>query len=149
VTYDPIHDELFSAQRGRGTQRNGQPVRVSGRTDPGQAAIGSAYSFKASLESYLVQIEKVMRGGSDLRRLGSSALLLCHVADGRLDGASMLLCHAWDVIGGLLLVEEAGGLASDFLADAGLTVPGPAFACTPALRATLEDVSGLKAATRD
>jgi len=147
VTYDPVHDELFAAQRGQGTRRNGQLVRVSGCTDPGQASIGSAYSFKASLESYLVQVEKVMRAGSDLRRLGSSALLLCHTADGRLDGAAMLLCHAWDVVGGLLLVEEAGGVASDFLADAGLTVPGPAFAATPALRATLEDVSGLKAAS--
>jgi myo-inositol-1(or 4)-monophosphatase len=146
VTYDPVHDELFTARRGQGTQRNGQPVQVSGRTDPGQSAIGSAYSFKASLESYLVQVERIMRGGSDLRRLGSSALLLCHTADGRIDGAAMLLCYAWDVIGGLLLVQEAGGAASDFLADAGLTVPGPAFACTPALLPTLENVSGLKAA---
>lgn len=148
VTYDPVHDELFTARRGQGTQRNGQPVQVSGRTDPGQSAIGSAYSFKASLEGYLVQVERIMRGGSDLRRLGSSALLLCHTADGRIDGAAILLCYAWDVIGGLLLVQEAGGVASDFLADAGLTVPGPAFACTPALLATLEDVSGLKAAAQ-
>lgn len=50
---------------------------------------------------------------------------------------------------GLLLVEEAGGVASNFLADAGLTVPGPAFAGTPALQTALEDITGLKAAVRD
>jgi len=149
ATYDPIHDELFTARRGHGTRRNGHPVRVSGRTDTGQSAIGSAYSFKASLESYLIQIDKIMRGGSDLRRLGSTALLCCHTADGRLDGAAIILCYAWDVIGGLLLVEEAGGVTSDFLADAGLTVPGPAFAGTPALGAALEDIVGVRAARRD
>ena len=88
----------------------------------------------------------MLRAGLDHRRLGSSALMLCHTADGRLDGVAMIYCHAWDVIGGLLLVEEAGGIASNFLADAGLTVPGPAFAGTPALRPTLESLTGLKAA---
>jgi myo-inositol-1(or 4)-monophosphatase len=147
VTYDPMHDELFAARRGQGATRNGQPIRVSGRTDPGKSALGTAYSFKASMEAYLGLMESLMRAGLDHRRLGSSALMLCHVADGRLDGVTMVYCHAWDVIGGLLLVEEAGGVASDFLADAGLTVPGPAFAGTAALRDTLERLTGLKGAT--
>jgi myo-inositol-1(or 4)-monophosphatase len=146
VTYDPVHDELFAARRGQGASRNGRAIRVSERTDPGRSAIGTAYTFKASMEAYLRLMDDVLRAGLDHRRLGSSALMLCHTADGRLDGLAMIYCHAWDVIGGLLLVEEAGGIASDFLVDAGLTVPGPAFAGTPALRPTLEGLTGLKSA---
>jgi myo-inositol-1(or 4)-monophosphatase len=146
VTYDPVHDELFAAGRGHGATRNGHPIRVSGRTDAGKSAIGTAYAFKASMEAYLGLVDGLMRAGLDHRRLGSSALMLCHTADGRLDGVAMIYCQAWDVIGGLLLVEEAGGVASDFLSDAGLTVPGATFAGTPALRATLERLTGLKTA---
>jgi myo-inositol-1(or 4)-monophosphatase len=146
VTYDPVHDELFAARRGQGANRNGRKIRVSGRTDLSRCAIGTAYTFKASTEGYLGVIERMLRTGLDHRRLGSSALMLCHAADGRLDGVAMIYCHAWDVVGGLLLVEEAGGVASDFLADAGLTVPGPAFAGTPVLRPTLESLTNLKAA---
>ncbi|MEM7023691.1 MAG: inositol monophosphatase [Pseudomonadota bacterium] len=149
VTFDPVHDELFTARRGRGTHRNGKPVRVSARTDPGRSAIATAFSFKASVEGFVAQVEEIMRGGSDLRRLGSSALMLCHTADGRFDGAAVILANAWDVIGGLLLVQEAGGVANDFLSDAGMTVPGPAFACTPALQPILEKVTGVKGAGRD
>jgi myo-inositol-1(or 4)-monophosphatase len=146
VTFDPVHDELFVARRGQGASRNGRKIVVSGRTDPGRCAIGTAFTFRASTEGYLRLIDEVLRAGLDHRRLGSSALMLCHAADGRLDGVAMIYCHAWDVIGGLLLVEEAGGSASDFLTDAGLTVPGPAFAGTPALRPVLETLTGLKPA---
>jgi myo-inositol-1(or 4)-monophosphatase len=146
VTYDPVHEELFAARRGQGARRDGRAIRVSGRTDPGRSALGTAYTFKASMEGYLSLMEGLTRAGLDHRRLGSSALMLCHTADGRLDGCAMIYCSAWDVIGGLLLVEEAGGIASDFLSDAGLTVPGGAFAGTPALRPILESLTGLKAA---
>jgi myo-inositol-1(or 4)-monophosphatase len=146
VTYDPVHDELFAARRGHGASRNGRSIQVSDRVDPGRSAIGTAYTFKASMEAYLTLLEGMLRAGLDHRRLGSSALMLCHTADGRLDGCAMIYCSAWDVVGGLLLVEEAGGVTSDFLADAGLTVPGAAFAGTPALRPTLESLTGLKAA---
>jgi myo-inositol-1(or 4)-monophosphatase len=146
VTYDPVHDELFAARRGQGARRNGRAIRVSERTDPGRSALGTAYTFKASMEAYLSLMDGLMRAGLDHRRLGSSALMLCHTADGRLDGTAMIYCSAWDVVGGLLLVEEAGGIASDFLSDAGLTVPGAAFAGTPALRPTLERLTGLKTA---
>jgi myo-inositol-1(or 4)-monophosphatase len=146
VTYDPIHEELFAARRGQGASRNGRAIRVSERTDPGRSALGTAYTFRASMEGYLSLMDGLMRAGLDHRRLGSSALMLCHTADGRLDGTAMIYCNAWDVIGGLLLVEEAGGIASNFLSDAGLTVPGPAFAGTSALCPMLESLTGLKAA---
>jgi myo-inositol-1(or 4)-monophosphatase len=137
VTHDPVHDELFWARRGGGAYRNQTPVRVSGRTDPQQAVVGSTFTFKMKIETYIAMIKGILRAGSDHRRMGSTALMMCHVADGRLDGCVTAYCNSWDVIGGLLLVEEAGGVASDFIADNGLMAAGSALACTPGLHETL------------
>ena len=140
VTYDPVHDELFWARRGGGAYRNQTPIRVSGCTDPQQAVVGSTFTFKMRKDIYLALIENILNAGSDHRRMGSTALMMCHVADGRLDGCLTGYCNSWDVIGGLLLVEEAGGVASDFIADNGLLEAGSALACTPGLQATLEQI---------
>ena len=92
------------------------------------------------IERYVALVEGILRAGSDHRRMGSTALMMCHVADGRLDGCVTGYCNSWDVIGGLFLVQEAGGVASDFIADNGLLEPGSALGCTPGLRDVLEQV---------
>jgi myo-inositol-1(or 4)-monophosphatase len=140
VTYDPVHDELFWARRGGGAHRDHAPIRVSGATDPQRAIIGSTFTFKMGIERYLGILEEILRVGADHRRMGSTALMMCHVADGRLDGCATGYCNSWDVIGGLLLVEEAGGVASDFIAENGLMAAGSALAGTPGLQATLERI---------
>jgi myo-inositol-1(or 4)-monophosphatase len=145
VTYDPNHDELFAAARGRGTTRNGSKVRVSGCSDMRRAIIGSTFTFKMNIQDYTNLIRGILDAGADHRRLGSTALMMCHVADGRLDGCATLYCSSWDIIGGLLLVQEAGGVASDFLDGAALADPNRAFACTPALADTIAKLSGLRA----
>jgi myo-inositol-1(or 4)-monophosphatase len=145
VTYDPVHDDLFWARRGGGAHRNQTSIRVSGCRDPKQAVIGSTFTFKMKIGTYSSLIEEILHAGADHRRMGSTALMMCHVADGRLDGCVTGYCNSWDVIGGLLLVEEAGGAASDFLDGATLTEPNRAFGCAPGLRATVEALTGLKA----
>jgi myo-inositol-1(or 4)-monophosphatase len=140
VTYDPVHDQLFWARRGGGAHRDQAPIQVSGCADSRRAIVGSTFTFKMDIDRYLAIVEGILRAGSDHRRMGSTALMMCHVADGRLDGCVTGYCNSWDVIGGLLLVEEAGGVASDFITDNGLLEPGSALACTPGLRATLEQV---------
>jgi myo-inositol-1(or 4)-monophosphatase len=145
LTYDPVHDELFAARRGGGAFRNGEPIRVSGTTDPGQAVIGHTFSFKTEVAPYVRTLANLLEAGVDHRRLGSTALMLCHVADGRLDGVVTLRASSWDVIAGLILVREAGGVTREFLDHAGLTEPGSAYACTPALAAVIEEASGLRA----
>ncbi|MGH6899960.1 MAG: inositol monophosphatase family protein [Geminicoccaceae bacterium] len=140
VTYDPVHDDLFWARRGGGAHRNQAPIRVSGATDPRRAVVGSTFTFKMKIESYIALIEGILLAGADHRRMGSTALMMCHVADGRLDGCVTGYCNAWDVIGGLLLVEEAGGVASHFIADNGLMAAGSALACTPGLQETLAQI---------
>jgi myo-inositol-1(or 4)-monophosphatase len=140
VTYDPVHDELFWARRGGGAHRDQTPTRVSGATDPQRVVVGSTFTFKMDIHRYLIIVEGILRAGSDHRRMGSTALMMCHVADGRLDGCVTGYCNSWDVIGGLLLVQEAGGVASDFIAENGLLEAGSALACTPGLQTTLEQV---------
>lgn len=143
VTYDPVHDDLFVARRGHGAFRNGERVRVSGRTDPGEACFGHTFSFKTDATAYARTLAALLEAGVDHRRLGSTALMLCHVADGRLDGCVTLHCSSWDVLGGLLLVREAGGATRDFLAVAGLFEPAAVYACTPALAPVIEQASGI------
>ena len=145
LTYDPVHDELFWARRGAGAWRNERRIRVSERTDPQQAVLGSTYTFKMAIADYVSLVEGILRAGADHRRMGSTALMMCHVADGRLDGCLTMYCNSWDVIGGLLLVQEAGGAASDFQDGATLTEPNRAFGCAPGLLATVEALTGLKA----
>jgi myo-inositol-1(or 4)-monophosphatase len=140
VTYDPVHDELFWARRGGSAYRDQAPSRVSGTTDPRQAIIGSTFTFKMGIERYVTILEAILRAGADHRRMGSTALMMCHVADGRLDGCATGYCNSWDVIGGLLLVQEAGGAASDFIGENGLLDAGSALACTPALQETVERI---------
>ena len=102
--------------------------------------IGSTFTFKMRIETYVALVEGILRAGADHRRMGSTALMMCHVADGRLDACVTGYCNSWDVIGGLLLVQEAGGVASDFIAENGLLKAGGAVASTPGLLAPLRQL---------
>lgn len=144
LTYDPVHDELFAARRGGGASRNGEPIQVSGNRDVDTSCLAVAYSFRQSPESYLAMVDTALRQGFEHRRAGSTAVQLCWVADGRCDAFVTQLCSSWDCLAGLILVEEAGGLASDFVADHGLLGKGGVAACTPGLAAQLHDLSGVR-----
>jgi myo-inositol-1(or 4)-monophosphatase len=143
ITYDPVHDELFTARRGGGARRNGQVIAVSKADDPKTAVVGATFGFKMSIDDYVTLLDAVLRGGSDHRRLGSTALMMAHVSDGRLDACATLYCNSWDVIGGLMLVEEAGGVTSNFLDGAELDEPNRCFGTTPGLLKTVQGYPGI------
>ena len=144
LTYDPVHDEMFTARRGGGTFRNGAPVRVSGNQGVDTSCLAVAYSFRQQRESYVTMMDAALHRGFEHRRCGSTAIQLCWVADGRCDAFVTQLCSSWDCLAGLILVEEAGGLATDFVADHGLLGKGGAAACTPALAGEITNLSGLR-----
>lgn len=144
LTYDPVHEELFVARRGGGASRNGKPIRVSGNAGVDTSCLALAYSFRQPRASYVDMVTRALGAGFEHRRAGSSAVQLCWVADGRCDAFATLYCSSWDVLAGLLLVEEAGGRASDFIAVHGLLGKGGVIAATPALAAEVEAVSGLR-----
>lgn len=143
ITYDPVHDDLYVAVKGRGATRNGEPIQVSGCTDPQASVIGQTFSFKMEIGPYVRMLEALLRLGADHRRLGSTALMMAHVADGRLDGCATLRCSSWDAMSGLILVQEAGGYASNWFEHATLLEPASVFACTPALKQTIIAGSGI------
>ena len=144
LTYDPVHDELFTARRGGGTRRNGDPVRVSGNQGVDTSCLAVAYSFRQPRETYVELVDAALRQGFEHRRCGSTAIQLCWVADGRCDAFLTQFCSSWDCLAGLILVEEAGGLATDFVHDHGLLGKGGVAACTPGLATEVEALAALR-----
>ncbi|MFO1060069.1 MAG: inositol monophosphatase family protein [Dongiaceae bacterium] len=144
VIYHPAADQLFSAGRGQGARRNGEPIRVSGAVSLDGATVGLDYSFSEPREVHAGHVAAVLARGCEYRRNGSAALSLAHVADGRLDGFVELRLKPWDVVAGIVLVEEAGGWASDFLAGDGLQRGNPMIAAAPGVRDALLAATGLE-----
>ncbi|MCA9736838.1 MAG: inositol monophosphatase family protein [Gemmatimonadota bacterium] len=89
------------------------PLRVSTCGELAGALIGTGFPFKRleALPPYLVQFDRVLRATSGIRRAGAAALDLCFVAAGRLDAFWELHLAPWDIAAGLILLEEAGGVA--------------------------------------
>ena len=104
--------EEYTASLGGGAWRDGERLRVSSIDRLELALIGTGFPFKAldRLPAYQAQFAKVLRSTSGIRRAGSAALDLCHVAAGRFDGFWELSLAPWDIAAGALLVTEAGGV---------------------------------------
>jgi myo-inositol-1(or 4)-monophosphatase len=116
VVYDPMRDELFEAERGRGARLNGAPIRSSEIAELRRAllATGFAYDVHSRRTPNLVHFEHFIGTAQAIRRAGSAALDFAYVACGRFDGYWELHLAPWDVAAGILLVEEAGGRVTDF-----------------------------------
>ena len=116
VVYNPIMDELFHAVRGGGAFLNGEPIHATRETKLGRSlvATGFAYDRRKSHRDNLTELACFLDRARAIRRDGSAALDLCAVACGRLDGYWEFKLAPWDVAGGRVIVEEAGGRVSDF-----------------------------------
>jgi myo-inositol-1(or 4)-monophosphatase len=116
VIYDPTRQELFTASRGGGAQLNDRRLRVSPRRGLEGALLGTGFPFKQQqhLDAYLATFRALFPMTAGIRRPGSAALDLAYVAAGRLDGFWEIGLNPWDMAAGALLVQEAGGLVSDF-----------------------------------
>ena len=117
VVYDPMRQELFTASRGGGAMLNDRRIRVTKRRSLEGALLGTGFPFKAQhhLDSYLDMFRALFPRTAGIRRPGSAALDLAYVASGRLDGFWEIGLNIWDMAAGVLLIQEAGGLSSDFL----------------------------------
>lgn len=116
VVFDPLRNELFTATRGQGAQFNERRMRVSRVSSLKFALLGTGFPFRAEqhLEVWINTFRTLLTQASGVRRAGSAALDLAHVACGRLDGFWEIGLSSWDIAAGALLIEEAGGLISDF-----------------------------------
>ena len=115
VVYDPLKQELFTASRGSGASLNGRRIRVSGLRDLRGALLGTGIPYREDqdLARFLETLRVLVPGTAGVRRAGSAALDLAYVAAGRLDGFWEFGLNVWDMAAGCLLVQEAGGVASD------------------------------------
>lgn len=143
LIYDPTRDELFMAQEGAGARCNGRLMSVSPASEPGKALVDAGYSHRHPKADYLSIVERLVSKGYGFCQAGSAALGLAYVGDGRLDAFCELHLHAWDVLAGLLIVREAGGWSSDFLAGDGLLRGNPVLACAPGLADGLRRLTGI------
>ncbi len=119
VVYDPLRDELFTAENGGGATLNNRKIRVSKQTDLNSALIGTGFPFKypQHLDAYLSMFKELTPKTAGIRRAGSAALDLAYLAAGRLDGFWEIGLKEWDFAAGILLVQEAGGVVTDFSFD--------------------------------
>ncbi len=111
VIFDPIKDELFVAERGKGAYLNNRRLRVSGRQDMADALVGygTPYLGRGSHPRLLRELGAVMAVAGGTRRMGSAALDLAYVACGRLDAYWERDLQTYDFAAGVILVREAGG----------------------------------------
>ncbi|HKW44272.1 MAG TPA: inositol monophosphatase family protein, partial [Candidatus Eremiobacteraceae bacterium] len=116
AVFDPMADEMYLAQRGKGATCNGNALAVSAVSDLCDALLVTGFPpLRADGGiANLPMMEKFMHRAQAIRRDGSAALDLCYVAAGRFDGFWEAGLHAWDIAAGALIVDEAGGRVTDY-----------------------------------
>ncbi len=114
VVFNPILDELYTAQSGKGSFLNGKKLTVSKEDDFQKSLISTGFPYTSGtneddLEDVLRKIKLILPKCQDIRRLGSAALDLCYVAKGVYEGYYEMNLKPWDVSAGVLILTEAGG----------------------------------------
>jgi myo-inositol-1(or 4)-monophosphatase len=114
--YDPMLNELFTAQRGSGAQLNNARIRVKQHKDLDGTILATGFPFKQKQhsESYIKIVGSLFTECADFRRTGSAALDLCYLASNRVDGYFELGLKPWDMAAGELIAREAGAILTDF-----------------------------------
>ena len=115
IIYDPMRDELFTAERGRGAFLNGRPIHVSDVPNLAESLVATGFpSRKRHASPNIHFYQEFTLRSHGVRRYGSAALDLAYVACGRYEAFWEFHLNPWDTAAGFLLVEEAGGRISDF-----------------------------------
>jgi myo-inositol-1(or 4)-monophosphatase len=115
VIYDPLRQELFTAERGQGALLDGKRIRVTQARDLENGLVGTGFPYSdfEHLDAYMAMLKKVIKNTAGVRRPGSAALDLAWMAAGRLDAFWELNLKPWDIAAGALMIKEAGGMVAD------------------------------------
>ena len=116
VIYEPNRNEMFSARKNGGAFLNGKSICVSAtkKLSDSLLATGFPYYYYKRLEAYMDILKWLMHNSRGVRRIGSAAIDLAYVACGRFEAFYEYSLNPWDVAAGALIVEEAGGIVTDF-----------------------------------
>lgn len=116
IVHDAASGEVFHAVHGGGAFMHEQPLRVTQRTGFHDILVGTGFPYKTehTVQGHFDVLRQVLTDTRGIRRLGSAALDLCYVANGRFGLFYENTLNAWDIAAGALIVREAGGFVSDF-----------------------------------
>jgi myo-inositol-1(or 4)-monophosphatase len=143
VIWDPLRDEMYTAERGGGAWRNGTRLAVTGRSDIAGAFLATGFPFRnvEKIDVYLALFRSVFVRARAIRRGGSAALDLAYVAAGVFDGFFEFRLAPWDIAAGALLIQEAGGVLTDFEGGAGYLERGNIVAGSAGVTASLREIA--------
>ncbi len=116
VVYDVIQNIIYSTEKGSGAFANSKKITVSKKDKLGHSLLvtGFPYNIAERPENIFELFEAFTKNARGIRRLGSAALDLCYVAKSAMDGYWENSLHPWDLCAGKLILEEAGGIVTDF-----------------------------------
>ena len=119
AVYNPVLNEFFFAEKGKGATLNDKKISVSNKTEVLTSCLvtGFPYTYLDEPNGPLEVFSRLIRKGIPVRRLGSAAIDLCWVAAGRFDGFYEHQLNAWDSAAGFIIVEEAGGKVTNLAGD--------------------------------
>ena len=129
--FDPNAGEMFSARRNAGATCNTAPINASTAVSLSEGIVGIGFSHRVTAAPTLAVLSNLLAANGMYQRNGSGALMLAYVASGRYLGYFEAHINSWDCLAGILLVREAGGWTSDFLAGDGLTRGNSLIASAP------------------
>jgi myo-inositol-1(or 4)-monophosphatase len=138
VVYDPLHQELFAASLGKGATLNGEPISVATKSDISKAIVAYDIGHNPTIAKPMVDLVAwVQPRVGKVRHLGSAALSLTYVASGRLDAYYHLSLQPWDIAAALLLIQEAGGMVTNWHGEPRASDAGSAVAAGKLLQPAL------------
>jgi len=142
AVYDPMRDEMFLAERGKGAHLNGRPLHVSSATELQKSLLVTGFPYNAwnTPQDNFANFVKFGKLSQGVRRLGSAALDLCYVAAGRFDGFWEMALNPWDVAAGGLISKEAGARVTNVKGEGDfISLPQSVIASTPGIHARMLD----------
>ena len=146
VVLDHVKREEFTASRGSGAYLNNRRLRVTAHSGLDGALIATGIPFNGfayeRIKPYLACLEEIAGKTAGIRRIGAASLDLAYVAAGRFEGFWEMNLKPWDMAAGILLVQEAGGLVSDFSGDNRVMTKGNIVCGTPKVFKPLLQVVG-------
>ncbi len=146
VTYNPVTNELFWAEKGKGCFVNDKRLRVAGRKHLDESVLGTGIPFLGHGQHarFLKELHQISQRVAGVRRFGAASLDLAYVAAGRLDGFWERDLKPWDMAAGVLMITEAGGKVTN--ADGGDDIMGSGSICAANLELHPLLIEKLKAA---
>ena len=144
LVFNPIADEMFTAEKGQGAWVNDKRLRVSARRELNVAlvATGIPYKGKPGHEGFSGELSLMMNEVAGVRRFGAAALDLAWVAAGRFDAFWERGLSSWDVAAGIVILREAGGLVTDLNGGQDMLNAGHILAANTQLHAPLLKLLG-------